>query len=296
MRVFILPQPTQFERKLKRLLKSPPSARADWRVFANGELFVTVSGVGRDVCVIGRSEPPAENVLATLLLVDTLKRNGARRITLAIPYFGYSRHDRAVVEGDSVAAAALLQAFAAAGVTRFVSVDLHGKRHEGYSPLPIARVDPIPLMAKRLRGILRGKRFTVVSPDRGAIDRARRFAELTGAGAMAWVDKKRLRKGGVVARGLLGETEGHVALIVDDQVDTGGTVIAAVQVLRSQGFKEFHLCATHPVLSKGARAKLERIGFKTIMFSDTVARTGEEDLPKGAIVVSTAAEIARAID
>lgn len=295
MRVFTLPGPTAFERKLRRKLRPVSRARADWGVYANGEMHVQVTGVGRKAVVIGRTEPPADTALATLFLIDTLKRSGAKDIILVLPYFGYSRHDRAVMKGDSVAAAALLEMFACAGVRRLVSVDPHGPHLDRYCRYPLVRVDMVRPMARKMKARLRGAEHTVVAPDHGAFWRAKEFGAVTGASAVVWADKRRLRKGGVTVRGLRGKTVGRTAVIVDDQVDTGGTVLEAVKLLRKDGFREFHLCATHPVLSKGARNRLERIGFRTVMFSDTVVGTAREDLPKGAVLVSSADEIAKAV-
>ncbi|MEA3249916.1 MAG: ribose-phosphate diphosphokinase [Patescibacteria group bacterium] len=295
MKIFTLPSPNSFERKLKRQLKPAASARADWGIYPNGEMHLEVRGIGRKVCVIGRTESPADTALATLLLVDTLKRNGAKDITLVLPYFGYARHDRAVKKGDSVAAAALLGIFRQVGVTRLVSVDPHGPYLDKYCRYPLVRVNMVPTMAGCMERELRGVEHTVVAPDHGAVKRAREFGELSGASAVAWVDKKRMRRGGVVAQGLRGSIAGRTAVIVDDQVDTGGTVIEAVKLLRKNGFREFHLCATHPVLSKGAKGKLERINFRTIMFSDTVVGTGRGDMPARTIVVSAAELLAKAV-
>ncbi len=269
MNAYLLPDPKPLERLLaKRLLKSGRRL-ASWKRFPSGEVFVSVAGAAKKVCIIGRTEPPGDNFFNTMLLIDTLKRAGAKDIAAAIPYFGYARQDRQSRSGDPVTADCLTNALGCAGATRIITIDIHSERIAKGSPIPIVSVSPLKEMSRLLQGRLKGKPCTVVAPDYGARKRAGELAGLL-AGGVAWVEKIRDARGGATARSFRGVTRGKTAVLVDDILDTGGTLRAAAGLLRTLGFEELHLCVTHPVFSAGAKETVRKLRFASMVFCNTI--------------------------
>lgn len=269
MNAYLLSDPKPIERLLaKRLLKSGRRP-ASWKRFPSGEVFVSVEGAAKKVCVIGRTEPPGDNFFNTMFLLDTLKRAGAKDIAAAIPYFGYARQDRQLRPGDPVTADCLTNALGCAGATRIITIDIHSERIAKGSPIPIVSVSPLKEMSQLLKVRLKGKPCTVVSPDYGARKRAGELAGLL-AGGVAWVEKVRDARGGATARSFHGVTRGKTAVLVDDILDTGGTLRAAAGLLRSLGFRELHLCVTHPVFSADARETVRKLRFASLTFCNAI--------------------------
>ena len=280
MKTYILPSPDGFEKRLLKLLSGSAAGAAEWKVFPSGEFHVRVGRPPKRVAVIGRTRPPADNFLRTLLLVDTLRRNGARDITLVLPYFAYARQDRQIRPGDPLSALALLTAFKAAWVRRVVTVDLHSRRVAAASPIPVRSLDVTKLLAGELKGALRWKNFIVMAPDRGAIAKARSFARAVGGRPqIVWADKVRTASGKLVGMRLSASPRGTTAVIVDDLLDTGGTVARAVRLLRGRGVKDLYLCVTHPVFSGAAARLVNRLGFRRIIAADAFDGGGARRLP-----------------
>src|SRR3989338_3985623 len=284
--VYLLAKPTKFEQSLARQLGRVQ--KAVWKTFSSGERFVNVSAPAAKVIVIGRTHPPAENIWETLLLLDTLKRNGVADLPLVLPYFGYARQDRAFDLGDPVTASALSTLMAAAGAHRIVTVELHSPRVLETSPIPIFSVNPMPLLASSLADEYRGRGCVVVAPDKGSRVRAAVFAEALGVGIeVVSIEKVRNRHGKVTAKRLEGNISGDTAVIVDDMVDTGGTVIEAVRLLRKAGIKKMDLVAVHPIFSDGAIAKVKNCGFGRILISDSYPAPAKLLAMKNVRVVSS---------
>jgi len=271
MKTYLLPEPTAIELKLLALISGSAELSAAWKRFPSGEDHVRVSGVEDRVCVIGRTAPPGDNFFRTVLLVDTLRRSGAKSITVVLPYFAYARQDRQTRDGDPVTAAAITRVLAAAGADRIVTADLHSVRNIESSPIVIDSVSVIPDMAGELKAELAGREFTVVSADHGGQERADRFARALGRSEGAvWIEKDRDERGRVTAKRLVGRLAGDTAVIVDDILDTGGTVGEAVRLLQENGCRRFYLCVVHPVFSGNALRLVKKIGFKKIIISDAL--------------------------
>lgn len=298
MSLYHLPDPSPSEKEIFRLLGGADDAPlARWKVFPNGEFFVRVEKPDGPTIVFGRTKPPADGFLRTLLLTDTLRREGAKDITLVIPYLGYSRQDRQVLAGDSVASDALIRALAAAGASRIVTVDLHSERVAAASPIPIVNVSALPKLAAELKKEGLPKNVTVVSPDKGGLKRAERFAELLGDGAQTvWIEKKRLENGTVAVERVHGELSGQTAIVVDDILDTGGTVAQAVNLLKDRGYKDICLSVTHGGFSGIADVIINDLNLRKIFVTDTIdLPTAVQELP-GLQLVGVADDVAAAVN
>lgn len=269
MIVFSLPQH-------RALLPDELDARSDPALYEyrsgrypDGELWVELDGsvAGEECTVLGSLAPPDGQMLATLLLADTLKREGARRVVALLPYLGYARQDRAQPSRSSGAAwaGALL---AAVGVDRVVTVDIHSSAAQACFPVPVISLSPAPLFAAELR---RGSlaNLTVVAPDEGAIERCQAVADAAGLTAPVAHLRKHRTTEDVVHTELVGDV-GPRALIVDDILDTGGTLLSACAQLRRAGVEEISIMATHGTLSGERWRDLSAAGVKRIQLTDTI--------------------------
>ena len=284
MQGHLLPNPTLLELALNKALNGFAKPREAWRIFPSGEVRVRVV-ISEIVSagVIGRTHP-ADGLFATALLSDTLRGLGSD-VTAIIPYLGYARQDRPDVNGDSVGLETVIKILVASGVRRLISIDAHNLDALYETGLPTFVGSVFPDMADRDRKMFRGP-VAVVSPDQGGFERARSYAmALGGHSGLGWVQKTRHEKGHVTSSGISGVVSGKVAVIVDDQVDTGGTILEATRVLREYGFTEIHLRAAHPVLSGKAVATLKKARLASISFSDTIPlRSEAKKLPKLSVV------------
>lgn len=246
--------------------------------FPDGELWAELDGsiAGEECMVLGSLAPPDGQMLSTLMLADTLKREGARRVVALLPYLGYARQDRAQA-GRSFGATWAGALLAAVGVDEVVTVDIHSASAQACFPMPVVSLSPAPLFAAELR---RGSLvdLTVVAPDEGAIERCKAVADAAGLAAPVAHLRKHRTAEGVVHTELVGEL-GPRAVIVDDILDTGGTLISACAQLRRAGVREISIMATHGTLSGARWRDLPAAGAGRIQLTDTVpgvrARAGE---------------------
>jgi ribose-phosphate pyrophosphokinase len=293
----LIERPDPLAKEIRKRLNGSPEPLEAWRRFANGEFHVRVRDVGRSAFVIGESAPPHERLAQTGLLVDTLRRNGAKKITLVLPYLAYARQDRVTESGGSLGSAWMLGQLKAAGAARIVTLDIHNERVAEESPVPIVSVDLHAVMAERMEKMLGREDITVVAPDRGAGRRAEHFAAALGERApVAYVKKKRDRSGKARAFGLIGRTSGRTAVIIDDMVDSGGTIVEAVRALKKNGFVRFFLCATHPILSGRAVRVLHELRFARILFSDSLPVSPETKRLLPLEIVRAAETLTRAVE
>ncbi|MDD5251282.1 MAG: ribose-phosphate diphosphokinase [Patescibacteria group bacterium] len=295
MCTYLLPDPTPLEKRLAKILMSHDRRLAEWRQFSSGEWFVRLKEMSVKVTVIGRYHPPADNFFQTNLLIDTLRRNGARQIKLILPYFGYARQDRALASGDPVSADFVTRAAAAAGADSILTANLHTKRLADTTPILIESVCVLSALARAWRDKW-GQRseFTVLAPDRGAAESAEKIAQELGCPDTMWIEKCRDRVGQVVSGRLFGRRHGDTCLIVDDMVDTGATIVQTAQLAREAGFRHLYLCAVHAVLSNGALARLRSARFDGIVFSDTLPLRKSMRRWPNVAVVETASFLAAA--
>ncbi len=238
--------------------------------FSDGELRVEIgeSVRGHDVFVIQPTCPPANKSLMELcLILDALKRASAGRITAVIPYFGYARQDRKVSPRAPISAKLVSDFISVAGAQRVVTVDLHAGQIQGFFNCPVDNLFARPVLLQHLRGL--SEDLVIVSPDAGGVERARSFAKKLDA-KLAVIDKRRDRPNQVAEMHIVGDVEGKTAILVDDMIDTAGTICTAANVLIEGGAKEVYACATHAVLSGPACQRLNDAPFKEVIVTDTI--------------------------
>ena len=267
------------------------------RRFADGEIFVRIDENvrGRDVFIIQPTNPPAENLLELLLLIDAAKRASAARVTAVVPYFGYSRQDRKDQPRVSIAAKLAANIIVAAGADRLITIDFHQHQLQGFFDIPVDHLYAAPVFMEHYRKRELGD-LVVVATDVGAAKMARGYAKRLGAG-FAIVDKRRTGPNQAEVVNIVVEIEGLNCIIADDMVDTAGTMVNAVHALRERGAKKIYCIATHALLSSPAVERLAVAGLEELTVTDTVAipdekRNGIPSLKE----VSVASLLARAIE
>lgn len=263
--------------------------------FSDGEIRVEVGDNvrGCDVFVIQPTCAPVNfNLMQLCLLLDALKRASVGRVTAVVPYYGYARQDRKVSPRAPISAKMVADFLEAAGMHRLVTVDLHAGQIQGFFNGPVDNLFAGPVMLDHIRQL--GKEFVVVSPDAGGVERARAYAKRMGAG-LAIIDKRRDRPNQASAMHVIGDVQGKAALIVDDMVDTAGTMVAAGEVLLKNGATEVMACATHPVLSGPALDRLCNSVFSQIFVTDTIPLGEKQQICSKIKVISVAGLLAKAI-
>jgi ribose-phosphate pyrophosphokinase len=254
-----------------------PFTRAVVRRFADMEVFVEVQENvrGEDMFVLQSTSYPAnDNLMELLIIIDALRRASARRITAVIPYFGYARQDRKVGPRTPISAKLVANLITGAGASRVLTVDLHAGQIQGFFDIPTDNLYAQPVIVKDIQDYLGGRQLMVVSPDVGGVVRARALAKRLGAD-LAIVDKRRESAGESEVMNIIGDVRGRVCLLVDDIVDSGGTMCNAADALVEQGAEEVYAYATHGVLSGGAVARIQASRLKSMVVTDSIAATEE---------------------
>jgi ribose-phosphate pyrophosphokinase len=240
--------------------------------FPDGEVMVEVreNVRGGDCFVIQSTcSPPNDNLMELLLLIDALRRASAGRITAVIPYFGYSRQDRKVAPRVPISAKLVADLIATAGAHRVLTVDLHAGQIQGFFNIPVDNMYAMPVLMNYLRKRVDGQKVSVVSPDAGGVERARAFARRLNAN-LAIIDKRRRRASEVAEMQLVGDVRDSIAVLVDDMIDTAGTITEAAKVVANAGASEVLACATHPILSDPACDRLNKSNIKEIVTTNSI--------------------------
>ncbi len=253
---------------------------AEVRRFSDGEVSVRIADNvrGGDVFVVQSTCTPVnDNLMELLLMLDAFRRASASRITAVIPYFGYARQDRKVDPRVPISAKLVADLITAAGASRVLTVDLHAGQIQGFFNIPVDNLFATPVLLGYAKQRLRADSLCIVSPDPGGVERARAFAKRLNAG-LAVIDKRRQRANEVAEMRVVGEVAGRVAVIVDDIVDTAGTLAAAAAALRDAGATEIFACCTHPVLSGPAVQRINESALAEVVVTDSIPlpRGGEE--------------------
>jgi ribose-phosphate pyrophosphokinase len=209
-----------------------------------------------------------------LVIIDALRRASARRITAVIPYFGYARQDRKVGPRTPISAKLVANLITGAGANRVLTVDLHAGQIQGFFDIPTDNLYAQPVMVKDIQDYIGARSLMIVSPDVGGVVRARGLAKRLGAD-LAIVDKRRERAGESEVMNIIGDVRGRVCLLVDDIVDSGGTICNAAEALLREGAEEVYAYATHGVLSGGAVARIQASKLKSMVVTDSIAATDE---------------------
>jgi len=264
--------------------------------FSDGEIRIEIGDNvrGDDVFVVQPTCSPVNfHIMELGLMIDALKRASARRITAVVPYYGYARQDRKVAPRVPISAKVVADFLTVAGMQRMLTIDLHAGQIQGFFNCPVDNLYAAPVFLDYLRR-LDGEKV-IVSPDAGGVERARAYAKRMDAG-LAIVDKRRDAPNQAKAMHLIGNVQGKIAIVLDDMVDTAGTMCAAGQVLADNGAKEILACATHPVLSGPAIERLDKSVFSQILVTDTIPLDARKKACQKIKVLSVSGILSRAIE
>jgi ribose-phosphate pyrophosphokinase len=241
------------------------------KTFSDGETLVEIHENirGGDVFVLqSTSTPVNDNLMQLLIMMDALRRASAERITAIIPYYGYGRQDRKVKPRVPISAKLVADLITTAGANRVVSMDLHAGQIQGYFNIPVDNLFAAPLLLKYIRTHFEDD-LVIVSPDAGGVERARAFAKRLAA-TLAIIDKRRDAPNIAEAMNIIGEVKGKTAVILDDMVDTAGTLTQAAAALREKGASKIYSCCTHPVLSGSSIEKIEASPIDSLVVTNTI--------------------------
>ena len=242
------------------------------RKFSDGEIYIEINENirGNSIFVIQSVSSPAnDNLMELLLCIDALKRSSAKNITAVIPYFGYARQDRKVVPRTSISAKLVSNLIAKAGADRVVTVDLHAGQIQGFFDIPVDNLFATPIFARHVKKKIKTKNLICIAPDVGGTERARALGKLLNVG-LAIVDKRRPKAGQSQVMNIIGDVRGKTCIIVDDIIDSGGTIVNAAAALKKRGAKDVHVYVTHGVLSGGAEYKIKKSNIKNLVITDTI--------------------------
>ncbi len=242
------------------------------RNFSDGEIYVEINENirGNSIFLIQSISSPAnDNLMELLLCIDALKRSSAKNITAVIPYFGYARQDRKVAPRTSISAKLVSNLITKAGADRVVTVDLHAGQIQGFFDIPVDNLFATPIFARHAKKKIKSKSLICVAPDVGGTERARALGKLLNVG-LAIVDKRRPRPGQSQVMNIIGDVKGKTCIVVDDIIDSGGTIVNAAKALKDRGAKEVYVYITHGVLSGEAVKKIKNSVIKNLVITDTI--------------------------
>lgn len=271
--------------KISLLIKIPLTPIEDKR-FANGEIYVRIKSKvrGDDIYVIQSLVAPAnDNLMELLLIIDALKRSSAGRINLICPNLCYSRQDRKIESREPISAKLVADLISVAGANRLMTVDLHSDQIQGFYNIPVDHFLGYPLFAKYIKKHYSRKNMVIVSPDIGGVKRANKLADLLGL-KIAIIDKVRSEHNKSEVSHIVGEVEGKVAVLIDDMIDTGGSICKAADAVMAKGAKNVIICGTHAILSGEAMKNLEECQASKILLTDTIPIPDDRRITKIKII------------
>ena len=257
--------------KISKFLKNR-LVNSNIRKFADGEIYIEINENirGNSIFLIQSVSSPAnDNLMELLLCIDALKRSSAKNITAVIPYFGYARQDRKVAPRTSISAKLVSNLITKAGADRVVTVDLHAGQIQGFFDIPVDNLFATPIFARHVKKKIKSKNLICVAPDVGGTERARALGKILNVG-LAIVDKRRPKPGQSQVMNIIGDVKGKTCILVDDIIDSGGTIVNAAKALKDRGAKEVYVYITHGVLSGEAVNKIKKSVIKNLVITDTI--------------------------
>ncbi|XP_023226528.1 uncharacterized protein LOC111627190 [Centruroides sculpturatus] len=294
--LFAMPNSQQLGQKISREL-GIKLTKIDVTTFADGETILksTETIRNKDVFVIGATAPPVnENIVQLLIFLDSLKRASSASITVVLSYYGYARQDRKSQGREPIGAKLVADLLATAGATKVIAVDLHNPSIQGFFDLPVDDLRGQYILAKQLKKI--ASNLMIVSPDHGGAVKARLLADILGGPSeIAIIDKSRSGPNQSTIQGVLGNVEGRDVVIIDDMIDTGGTIVKAAKHLKMAGAKKIIVAATHGIFSRGFDIFKNSPEIDQIVVTDSIEQVTSIKSPK-LTVVSLAEFIAKAIE
>jgi ribose-phosphate pyrophosphokinase len=269
-----------------------PLGKAKVRTFSDGEIMVEIGENvrGRDIYIIQSTCAPTNNNLMELLIImDALRRASAATITAVIPYYGYARQDRKAAPRTPITSKLVADLITTAGADRVVTVDLHAGQIQGFFNIPVDNLYAAPVILEHLKNKFDGEDIVMVSPDAGGTERARAFAKRLGC-TLAVIDKRRTGPNVAEVMHLIGDVKDKVAIILDDMIDTAGTLTQAAGALKNHGARRIYACASHGVLSGPALDRINNSSIEEILITDTIPLL-DNDKDYSKIKVLTVAEL-----
>ena len=257
--------------KISKYLKNK-LVNSSIRKFSDGELYIEINENirGNSIFIIQSISSPAnDNLMELLLCIDALKRSSAKNITAVIPYFGYARQDRKVVPRTSISAKLVSNLITKAGADRVVTLDLHSGQIQGFFDIPVDNLFATPIFARHIKKKIKTNNLICVAPDVGGTARARALGKMLNID-LAIIDKRRPKPGKSEVMNVIGKVDNKTCIIVDDIIDSGGTIVNAAKALKNNGAKDVHVYCSHGVLSGNAVEKIKNSKVKNLVITDTI--------------------------
>lgn len=265
--------------------------------FSDGEVQINIeeSIRGCDVYIVqSTSGPVNEHLMELLIMIDALKRASAKTINVVLPYYGYARQDRKARAREPITAKLVANLLETAGTTRLITLDLHAPQIQGFFDVPIDHLMGVPILGEYFKKKeFNNEDIVIVSPDHGGVTRARKLADRLKA-PIAIIDKRRPRPNVSEVMNIVGNVEGKIAILIDDIIDTAGTITLAAKAISESGAKEVYACCTHPVLSGPAMERIENSNIKELVVTNSIALAPEKKIDK-VVELSVAPLIGEAI-
>ncbi len=286
----------KLSQKISKFLKTK-LVHSSIRKFSDGEIYIEIKENirGNSIFIVQSVSSPAnDNLMELLLCIDALKRSSAKNITAVIPYFGYARQDRKVAPRTSISAKLVSNLITKAGADRVVTVDLHAGQIQGFFDLPVDNLFATPIFARHVKKKIKVKNLICVSPDVGGVERTRALARKLDVG-IGIIDKRRPAPGKSQVMNVIGNVKNKTCIIIDDIIDSGGTIVNAAQALIDRGAKEVHVYITHGVLSGEAVDKIKKSHIKNLVVTDTIDNSNKLKNAKNIEVLSISNLLGEAI-
>ena len=282
--------------KIAKFLKTK-LVHSSIRKFSDGEIYIEIKENirGNSIFIVQSVSSPAnDNLMELLLCIDALKRSSAKNITAVIPYFGYARQDRKVAPRTSISAKLVSNLITKAGADRVVTVDLHAGQIQGFFDIPVDNLFATPIFARHIKKNVKGKNLICVAPDVGGVERTRALARKLDIG-IAIIDKRRPAPGKSQVMNVIGNVKNKTCIIIDDIIDSGGTIVNAAEALINRWAKEVLVYITHGVLSGEAVEKIKKSQIKNLVITDTIDNSDKLKKAKNIEVLSISILLGEAI-